>query len=238
MQEFTPGSRDEPSRKPFWIGMGCFLGVLIVGGGLIGLRWKECWIRFQMNRLESDNWVARHNAIRALASEKFVNPDVLTRIETCMDDQDPHVRRIATLAFTYHDNRIPISRIEKLLGSAEADDRVTAVIVIRRQEESALLPMTLSLLHDPDEEVRGYAAAAVGKLGKRSHIPRLIPLLDDPNQLPRSEGLCAILLLAGEDATRLTDENVAATRAWWEAHKDDPEFRETPGETGPQDAPR
>jgi HEAT repeat protein len=97
--------------------------------------------------------------------------------------------------------------IEPLLRCLSGDKRVALAAANALARIQAAVPKLEASLADPVPQVRAYAALALGGMGRKLSIEKIVPLLDDPEKDVKEAALRALQVM--------TDEKLA-TRAEWE----------------------
>jgi HEAT repeat protein len=127
---------------------------------------------------------------RALAQAlgQIGDPTTAVELVPMLDDADPDVRRAAAHALGY------IGSPGTAVPLAEVLARRDQPLLVRRSLAAALAsaahpdaqPVLLAALADPDPQVRGYAARALGHIGNEAAYERLAELLPDHSPLLKS----------------------------------------------------
>ena len=113
------------------------------------------------------------------------DPDSVPRLLPLLGDDSPEVRRAAAAALGCIASPAGAGPLAALLTKA------TEPLLVRRAVAAALMraahhdiqPQLLAALADPDPQVRGYAAEALGQVGDEAAIAPLKSLLSDGNRL-------------------------------------------------------
>lgn len=123
----------------------------------------------------------RAAAIRARAA--VVGDADATALGDWLDDPSPEVRRAALVGLLQHGGAPGIAlagpRLEVLAASSQASDRIAAADAIGSAGGALWTGIILTLLRDPDADVRRAALAAAGRFGGDSLWPVVVAALDD-----------------------------------------------------------
>jgi HEAT repeat protein len=134
----------------------------------------------------------------------------------------------ATLGFMVHRGQAPEELLKAGLESDDPRARAAVAEALAQHASPENVARLVALLADPDERVRGTAAAILGHSGNKAPavLGGLIKALDLPGEAARQKIAAALLTLTGralpydpksDDATRA--KVIAAWKAWWAAGK-------------------
>jgi HEAT repeat protein len=157
------------------------------------------------------DWGVRSAAVRALTElsmEHALESDAEHALLAAVDDVNPRVRELATIALGRIGGETCGAALERALDSAHPEVRFQALAGYVETQREPRIERVLPLLADPDAEVRGQAARAIATLaesagGAREAAPKAEPralaelraLLSDPAPSVRSEAAVALARL-------------------------------------------
>ncbi|WP_257459670.1 HEAT repeat domain-containing protein [Archangium lipolyticum] len=144
--------------------------------------------------------------------DSLPNLGSLSSLEALVEDQDPEVRE--GMRMIQEEGRemvgLPLSELaaKTAQGLKDPDPAVRmgtlAGLSIMGEDAKAQVPRIVELLRDPDGDVRGEAAMALGELGVREQIPRIGEMLEDAHPSARAGAARALGQLgAREYASRI-----------------------------------
>lgn len=158
-------------------------------------------VRFLLTESDDPSPLHRMHAIEALQDGAPVSGRA--RIRAALRDPVPPVRFAALMASgTLRDRE----SIEAFRVAAEDNDRsvrVGGLFALHRVGDTRRTgEMASLLLRDPDPQVRGNTALAIGKLGEPKSIKLLTQGLKDTNELVRLQVMQSMVMLGDAKATR------------------------------------
>jgi len=113
-------------------------------------------------------------------------------------DPEKGSRSLAVLAVRGAVEKEELARILALFEAEESRPHLPLILWGLRSEEA--IPHLRSLLNDPSDFARRYAARALGDLGVKDAAPELVRLLRDPERFARSGALRAVADLGLREA--------------------------------------
>jgi HEAT repeat protein len=165
----------------------------------------------QATRTEDSD--VREIALRALA--RIADPRAVEPLVQAMSTADPWLTtRIADI-LTHHGDAAVDPLIALLTQPAGQPARAWAANVLGELRAARAFPALVRGLNDPDDEVRGKVATALGRLGDRRAVAHLLDhLLTDPAPFVRSRIASTLGRLGGPE---VIDRLVRTLRdpAWW-----------------------
>ncbi len=206
--------------------------------------------------IKDANSKVRFGAIRSLRN--LSAKEYVQDITHALQDPNAGVRYEALLILSDLKSTGSSSSIAPLLKDPDVLVRCTAAADLGELGAKDYAPHISALLRDPDGQVRWRAVEALGKLGAKDFAPHISALLRDPHGRVRAQAAEALRNLAATayvpniiallkdpdfDARRtsswvlgdltkqnfsLDDAGVLAAQAWWDEHKNDPEYVKMP----------
>lgn len=165
----------------------------------------------QATRTEDSD--VREIALRALA--RIADPRAVEPLVAALSSADTWLTaRIADI-LTRHGDAAVDPLMAMLTGSSRHPARAWAANVLGEVRAQRAFPVLVRAISDPDDEVRGKAATALGRLGDRRAINHLLEhLLTDPAPFVRVRIACTLGQFGGPE---VIDRLVHALRdpAWW-----------------------
>lgn len=135
------------------------------------------WLRL-MSGPKSEGPEACQAAVREM--QALGADAVFPMLEARLSDLDPNVHCNAIEALARVDLGRAVDRLIPLLSRPEWYIRITVCDALSSPAASAATEPLMAVLEcDPDPQVRGYAARALGLIGCRSAIPALLKAMDD-----------------------------------------------------------
>jgi len=145
-------------------------------------------------------------AIVALQKIGAKTPDNLKEMLAGLKDGDTNIRKNSILAFDDPKNGFgPTSGVVagivaymKAEGGARGPggDVLSSPLFLQKNSQTESVPLLLALIDDKDEGVRGGAIEALGKIGDKAAIPRLITAMQKDTPQTRRVAIGAIALIA------------------------------------------
>lgn len=164
--------------------------------------------------------------VRVLASdalERLGNRDLEPELIQILGHPEHEARALAVHVLASLHCRGSAAAVHALLQDKEELVRQKAFECLAKMRDPASLPILLQALKDPEPRMRSFACMALSGFGSRSALPSLAALLEDPVPAVRVNAAAAIGGLTQQDWSE--DPDILNTaRAWWAAHKDDPEL--------------
>lgn len=190
----------------------------------LAVLWKRGGLSAHLDLfLEDPDPVIRVYTATALANGR--KRQFIPRIASLLGDPDHGVRRAAVCALQVLEAAPEASRIEKLLEDKEASVRSAAGQALARLQGKAAMPRLAALCRDSDPQVRYEAVFALSDIGDPCVASCIARLLDDPVEETRRGAAGALGKLCTGERWDLRPGGIAEARAWWERHRNDPEFR-------------
>ncbi len=143
-------------------------------------------------RLGDTSWRVRKAAVERLAASPDPARGARALVEALADGENPG-RRNAALEALIRCGAAALPALLRGTESADADVRKQAVDALAGIADAASLGRLADLLADPDANVRGAAADALGAVGRRECAPPLLRAATaDPERLVRLSALRAL----------------------------------------------
>lgn len=141
-----------------------------------------------------------------------------------LDDADPRMRHTAVEGLERIGGAEVLKRAVPSLKDPDLNVRVGALRALSRNRIPEAMPEILSLLESRDRVSQVEAIYALGRYGEgaKRHALRLAPFLDREGTIPRFAA-GALGKIVGLDL-REDEASVEQARAWWRAHRADPDF--------------
>lgn len=111
---------------------------------------------------------------------------------------DPRVRRAALESLGYSSREEVAPLIAAAYANAEKEWVASALFAMGRSANPDWEPQVLAKLDSPYPLVRAEAAQAAGELELSEALPRLLELLDDPDEATRSASIWSLSQIGGE----------------------------------------
>jgi HEAT repeat protein len=128
----------------------------------------------------------------------------LPELRAALEDESPHVRRIAVEAFGGEGicSAAYLPLILPRLHDENRDVRMTLVSLLGGCNSPDVLPHLISALNDPDDWVRIRAAESLGQLKAADSLPNLVQMLDSSNPMLTFKIIDALGNIGGNIAFR------------------------------------
>ena len=153
-----------------------------------------------LNVLKDDDWWVRSRAGDALA--EIGGPKVIDSVVTLIRDEDEEIRRTAIEILNVTKDERAVDHLIKATDDSDWWVRERSVDALSKIGGPKALPRLLEML-GKDAKTDTVVIRALGKIGNQSHISKLIPMLNRPEQGIQVEAIKAI--------AALTDESHAGT---------------------------
>ncbi len=143
------------------------------------------------------------------------DPRTPNLLPTLFPDDDPLVGRAAAALLVEVGGPIVERKLEEAMSADSSRIRANAAFALGELgSPDALEPLLKAQFRETDTPARAEIVKALGNVGQRSTIPRLIPALDDLNPTVRRYAHDALAKLAKEDAGTTSAE----WQEWWDSH--------------------
>lgn len=153
--------------------------------------------------LDHRNPSVRYRAFLALAGEKQLNDEIITRLKKMLDDPDERVRTAATLKFAALGAPLLSRNLVELISGGTRRDKIGLMKIIAgrgRDVDGPILEAVVLALEDRNGIVKLAAVDAAGATGSGHLVPRIAEFLNDRHSDMRTmvaRALCRI----GNDAS-------------------------------------
>lgn len=153
--------------------------------------------------------------------------EALPHLARFLEDPDPGVRGVVLDFLGEHGGTDLMARVLAQIAE-ESQVRFEAMKCLARIGKEEATPHLLPYLRSRNADLRMNAVQALGFGGDRSVIPGLMLMIETCDEKDRSVYGYAAGRLAGIPWPD-NERGMARLAAWWETHKDDPEFSEGEG---------
>jgi HEAT repeat protein len=148
-----------------------------------------------LNVLKDDDWWVRSRAGDALA--EIGGPKVIDSVVTLIRDEDEEIRRTAIEILNVTKDERAVDHLIKATDDSDWWVRERSVDALSKIGGPKALPRLLEML-GKDAKTDTVVIRALGKIGNQSHISKLIPMLNRPEQGIQVEAIKAIAALTDE----------------------------------------
>lgn len=119
-------------------------------------------------------------------------------LKVAQGTDDPRVRRAALESLGYSSREEVTALIEAAYAAPEKEWVASALLAMGRSANPGWEPQVLEKLDSPYPMIRAEAAQAAGELELNNALPRLLELLDDPDDATRNASIWSLSQIGGE----------------------------------------
>lgn len=154
-----------------------------------------------------------HRIIAILENERKLEAQPDVKLSSFFKSKDASIRSRAVLAAGRIGNPAILLALQPLVKDSSAEVRAELAFALGQIRARKGLPLAISLLKDPDENVLRLAIESIGKIGALESVSEIIPFLDHQQPAIREQTALALAVIK--------DRNTAQTLID-KAGKDDP----------------
>jgi len=160
----------------------------------------------------------------AMCLGKIGDSPFVPAITGLLKDPNVQVRLFAVSALGKSGSHSCVPAIARLLEDLDPQVQATSALALGKLGARSCVPAIEKLFMDAsamNAETRGILAVALGYLGDRSFAGEIAKLLETSDDYYAASALES---LSGESWPKVFPDRIKIARAWWAAHKNDPEF--------------
>jgi HEAT repeat protein len=156
-------------------------------------------LRSMLKDNKEENSLIRGAALHALA--RIAGSEAQAELRSHLTDASPYVAALAAAHLGEFRSREALADLCLAAATGSEDVRVAALDALFLIRDPACLPTILSLLKDPEPEVRKTAIQAMAHFGKKDDASRIEPFLADANPGVRASAALTLASLGHREST-------------------------------------